>query len=276
MSKYIITADWHLRFQIPRCRLDEDWLQTQRNALEQVFNHAIDKQCDILLIGDVFHTPKQPEIMVNIINETIEKTKFKGTLWVLPGNHDMSFRDLNDTAVGVLLHCHNVKELKDTEEFAAVHTLVFPETVPPQYNKGITAKELLEETPDVKWVFTGDYHHSFHVEHGGRHVVNPGCLMRQAADMKDYKCVVAFVDTVTEKVEWLEIKDNQEVVTDSYLQEEKERNGRIEAFAEQIKGKRENISMDFWENIDKKAVNLDYNITKVIQEIKEEIANENS
>ena len=34
--KYIVTADWHLRSQKPRCRLDSDWMETQRKALSRI------------------------------------------------------------------------------------------------------------------------------------------------------------------------------------------------------------------------------------------------
>ena len=41
--KGIITADLHLRADRPRCRLDEDWMETQRKALETVIKIAIEK-----------------------------------------------------------------------------------------------------------------------------------------------------------------------------------------------------------------------------------------
>ena len=34
--KLIVTADWHLRATRPRCRTDENWIETQRNALVQI------------------------------------------------------------------------------------------------------------------------------------------------------------------------------------------------------------------------------------------------
>ena len=32
MPKMIISADWHIRATKPRCRVDNDWLETQRKA----------------------------------------------------------------------------------------------------------------------------------------------------------------------------------------------------------------------------------------------------
>ena len=38
--RFILTADWHIRATKPRCRKDENWMETQRNALNQIFEIA--------------------------------------------------------------------------------------------------------------------------------------------------------------------------------------------------------------------------------------------
>ena len=38
--KGIITADWHLRATRPQCRIDEDWILTQKNALNQIKKYS--------------------------------------------------------------------------------------------------------------------------------------------------------------------------------------------------------------------------------------------
>ena len=37
----IITADWHLRKDKPRCRLDEDWFGTQKKVIQFIFDKAM-------------------------------------------------------------------------------------------------------------------------------------------------------------------------------------------------------------------------------------------
>lgn len=266
----IICADLHLRKEPPVCRLDSNWMETQRKALVQIFEAAIEKDCDIFCIGDIFHTPKQPEEVLNLINEAIISTGFTNIFYVQVGNHDIKYYDLNCTSIGVLLNCRGIQELKDTKEYKSVHTLVFPKEVPPQYKGGITAQELLDKNPDHTWIFTGDYHHSFVYEDKGRFVVNPGCMLRQNAGMKDYQPKIAYVNTETTLVEWLDIKDDPDMVTDEYLTEQKERNSRIDAFAEQVKGSREDVSMDFWENVNKKVNEAPEGVKKILEEIREE------
>jgi len=271
MTTAIICADLHLRYDTPRCRLDEDWIETQRKALMQIFATAVLKNCDIFCIGDLFHTPKQPERIVNLINEVIEQTMFKGIFYVLAGNHDTKYYDINDTSIGVLLNCRGVNILEDTDEYKSMHTLVFPDKVPPQYGTGKTAKEIADENPDHKWIFLGDYHRFFVKEINNRYILNPGCMLRQTADMKDYQPKIAYIDTGSDLIEWIDVVDDESMITDAYLVEQKERDNRIDAFAEQIKESRENVSMDFWENVDKKSKKASDGVIEVLDKIKEEI-----
>ena len=62
----IISGDWHLRADRPRCRLDENWMETQRWACEQVAKIAIEKDCDIYITGDIFDTPRVPPEVVSL------------------------------------------------------------------------------------------------------------------------------------------------------------------------------------------------------------------
>ena len=43
----IITADWHIRATRPRCRIDDDWILTQKRALNQVFEIADKMNCNV-------------------------------------------------------------------------------------------------------------------------------------------------------------------------------------------------------------------------------------
>jgi hypothetical protein len=93
-------------------------------------------------------------------------------------------------------------------------------------------------------------HKNFHYEKNGRHVVNPGCLLRQAVDFKDYQPGFYFVDTEKNIVEFNLIIDSEAFVDDSYILREKEKEERIEAFANKI-GDVENVSLDYSENVKK-------------------------
>ena len=40
--RFICTADWHLRATRPQCRIDEDWILTQKNALNQIKKYIVE------------------------------------------------------------------------------------------------------------------------------------------------------------------------------------------------------------------------------------------
>lgn len=270
MPKMIITADWHIRATMPRCRIDTDWINTQRKALNQIVKISEKKKAPVFVVGDLFHTNSDTSFeCIWLVQQTAQNLN---NLFVLAGNHDLPYHsseNIYKSAIGVLLKSQYVKPIKNyfvkedidvsaanfdeqdnkNAEVVFKHVLVFPDlkSLPPTVD-ALVAKDLLSEFPKAKWIFTGDYHHNFHYEKNGRHVINPGCLLRQASDMKDYKCGVYFVDTDEEIVEFIPIIDNEQFVDDSYILKEGERTERIESFVNKLKDTK-NISLDFKDNV---------------------------
>lgn len=269
--KFVLTADWHLRATRPRCRNDEDWYSTQEKALEQIRTFANKKGCPIFVVGDIFHSNGDTSFYcVQMVQKMARRTK-EG-LYILAGNHDLIYRssaNLERSAVGILLKSNNIKKIKnyfvengiddfsagnfdeetDNKKFIFKHVLCFPDmkSLPPNVD-AMTAKDLLEEYTNAQWIFTGDYHKNFHYEKNGRHVVNSGCLLRQAVDFKNYQPGFYFIDTDKNIVEFNLIIDSEEFIDDSYILREKEKEERIEAFANKI-GEVESVSLDYAENV---------------------------
>lgn len=296
--KFIITADWHLRATKPRCRIDKDWIRTQRKALEQVTKIAKQKNSSVLVVGDLFHS--NSDTSFECIQMVQDMALELGSLYILAGNHDLPYHsseNINKSAIGVLLNSSYIFQIKDLFEthyrnsnekinysasnfdeqdnkFAKIvfkHILCFPDlkSLPPNVN-ALTAKDLLEEFPNAEWIFTGDYHHNFHYEKNHRHVINPGCLLRQASDFKNYQCGVYFVDTEKEIVEFIPIIDKEQFVDDSYILKQEEREQRIENFVEKLKDTK-NVSLDFLDNVKKamQANNFENEIKNTIEELLE-------
>ena len=119
-----------------------------------------------------------------------------------------------------------------------------------------------------KYIFTGDYHHNFHYEKNGRHIVNPGCLLRQAVDLKDYQPGFYFIDTDENIVEFNPIIDEEQFIDDTYILREKEKEKRIEAFADKV-GEVESVSLDYVENV--KLAMLSSDISGELKETIEEL-----
>ena len=270
--KLIVTADWHIRATKPRCRIDEDWIQTQQKALNQIVQISNEKKAPVFVVGDLFHSNSDTSFQcIQMVQQIADKL---GELYVLCGNHDLPYHsseNIEKSAIGILLNSNNIHSIteyideldefsfsaanfdqKDNKDAEVVfkHILVFPDvkSIPPNVD-AITAKELLSEFPKAKWIFTGDYHHNFHYEKNGRHVINSGCLLRQASDMKDYQCGVYYVDTDKEVVEFIPIIDSEEFVDDSYIIKQEERENRIESFVDKLKDTK-NISLDFINNVE--------------------------
>ena len=287
--KLIVSADLHLREDRPRCRLDENWIETQRKALNQLYEYCVKKNCDLFLVGDIFHRSTEFR-MVYYVQELAEKLlNHNLSIYYLCGNHDNLYHstlNFNKSAIGLLKNSNNIfpissysedisagnfDEETENKEIIFKHVLVFPDvkSLPPNVD-AITAKELLSEYSNAKWIFTGDMHKNFHYEKNGRHVVNPGCLIREVSDMKDYKNGCYFVDTESEIVEWLEIKDDEEFVDDSYILKEKEKTDRIEKFANKLKETKD-ISLDFISNVESavKQNKLSADLVDTIEELLE-------
>jgi DNA repair exonuclease SbcCD nuclease subunit len=303
MSSFIITSDWHLRSQRPRCRLDDNWLETQKTALTHIATYAENYKADVIVIGDIFHsTNETTNEVIGLVQEfasILEKKKRR--LYILAGNHDLPQHNIENiyrSAFNILLNSKNIFHLDQIkindgkfeyssskisaanfgadENFDAdivfKHILCFPENekIPPS-DKIVKPSELFAQFKNARYIFTGDYHRQFVFNKGKtKKLVNPGCLLRQAADMIDYEPSVILFDFETGEYEVCPIPDDEKLVTDEYLEREEERNQRIEAFIERIK-ENEQVTFDFIENVYNlmKSNNIGKEIKDVILELME-------
>lgn len=301
--KFILTADWHLRASRPRCRIDDDWYGTQKKAIEQIEKIAIEKNCDVIINGDIFNSITDTSFQcIQMVQDFAKRLNVHAlSCYMIAGNHDLlyhSTQNIEKSAIGILFNSENIFPVKEFFEkypynnsgekinysasnfdeqdniFAHVvfkHILCFPDSKSLPFNvDAMTAKDLLEEFPNAKWIFTGDYHKNFYYEKNHRHVINPGCLLRQASDFKNYQCGVYFVDTEKEIVEFIPIIDKEQFVDDSYILKQEEREQRIENFVEKLKDTK-NVSLDFLDNVKKamQANNFENEIKNVIEELLE-------
>lgn len=271
--RFICTADWHIRATRPICRTDEDWYLTQEKALDFVAGVAREHKCNIYIIGDIFDRNSDVTFRCLSMLQNMAKSLIADNIHVgvLAGNHDLLYHaseNLDKSAIGVFLHSDNVfriSELEKANNVAAVdfdqetldkriifkHVLCFPHKKNIPYNvDALCADDLLKKYKKAEWIFTGDYHRAFHYEIEGRHVVNPGCLLRQAADMSDYAPCVLYIDTEKAIVKKYEVPDNVEFLNTDYLTRQGERETRIEQFAEKL-AMTEKISLDYLDNVQK-------------------------
>lgn len=294
--KAIISADWHIRATMPRCRKDKDWIETQRNALGQIVKISKEKSAPVIVVGDIFHSNIDTSFeCIQMVQQTADKL---GELYILAGNHDLPYHNsenIEKSAIGVLLNSHNIFPIKqyfeklyyenndDTYNYSAVnfdeednksaeiifkHTLTLPEKNP--IIDCETPESLKKKFPNAKWIFTGDYHKSFTATSKDCTVVNPGCLLRQASDFKNYQCGVFYVDTEKDIVEFIPIIDEEELVDDSNILIQNERQERIDDFVSKLRHSKIS-TLDFVENVKKvvKENKLSEELKDIIYELME-------
>jgi DNA repair exonuclease SbcCD nuclease subunit len=293
MSRFIFTADWHLRDKAPRCRKDEDWHGFQRELLIWIVNKVNENNCDLIIGGDIFDSPNVSAYLLNMVIR--ELSKINQHVYFMAGNHDLPYHaieNIDSSSIGILKniasnHIKLVYGLGAFGEWADfgnkiqgsktgllfLHQLTFENSkkIPPNV-KAKTAQELLDEYKDAKYIFTGDNHTSFIYTKNNRCVINPGSLYRDTSDHKNHQPVVYSVDTEKRYFEAIPVPDDGPVVDDSYIKEEEERDNRIMAFVEGIK-KNGKVSLDFVKNIEialnKNRNEIDENTLSMIHELVE-------
>lgn len=290
--KFILTADWHLRMDRPRCRLDEDWLQTQRSHIRKVQELASKWQVPVIHTGDLFHHPRVATEVVNMAIDEIKK--FHYGFYLLAGNHDLPYHSVDNiqqSSIGTVLHMVQTphtfpwsgfvwahfgqdKTAELPADIRLLHRLVWPDeaTRPSVVDDiGQTAQELMQEFPE-RIICCGDYHHRFVFKSGNRMVINPGCLNIQAADMIGYTPGVYLVDPDprADDPRFLEIPDDGSIVTDAYLRESELREDRMDALVSRLQSGSA-VTLDYDTNVDRLATHLSPLGKEVLHEIRLEV-----
>lgn len=271
--KILLTADWHIRGDRPRCRIDEDWIESQRQDIQAVVDIARREKVDeAWVLGDLFHQPRAATEAVNMVLVGLKDLREVCPVYILPGNHDLPYHDygnLEQSSLGIVLK--SFPELLTREEprgltlaaapfgldpvdphadVWATHQLTFEndETKPPMAG-GKIAQDLLDEAPGVHIVVTGDYHRGYvYTGADGRRVITPGCLNIQAADMDDYKPHVYIWDTATDQVTPHYLPINSVAIVTDYLAAEKERDERMDRCLE-VATAAASVALSFTDNL---------------------------
>ena len=271
--KILLTADWHIRGDRPRCRIDEDWIESQRQDIQAVVDIARREKVDeAWVLGDLFHQPRAATEAVNMVLVGLKDLRDVCPVYILPGNHDLPYHDygnLEQSSLGIVLK--SFPELRTRQEPSglilaaapfgldpvdphadvwATHQLTFEnaETRPPMAG-GKIAQDLLDEAPGVQVVVTGDYHRGYvYTGADGRRVITPGCLNIQAADMDNYRPRVYIWDTATDHVTPHYLPLNSAAVVTDYLAAEKERDERMDKCLE-VATAAASVALSFTDNL---------------------------
>ena len=271
--KILLTADWHIRGDRPRCRIDEDWIESQHQDIQAVVDIARREKIDeAWVLGDLFHQPRAATEAVNMVLAGLKGLREVCPVYILPGNHDLPYHDygnLEQSSLGIVLKSFpELRTREDSRGFTltaapfgldpvdphadvwATHQLTFEsaDTKPPMAG-GKIAQDLLDEAPGVQVVVTGDYHRGYiYTGSDGRRVITPGCLNIQAADMADYRPRVYIWDTVTAQVTPHYLPINSVSIVTDYLAAEKARDERMDRCLE-VATAAASVTLSFTDNL---------------------------
>ena len=228
----ILTGDWHLREDTPKCRTDNFW-EAQWKKVKFIKELADEYSCPILHSGDLFHHWKPSP---RLISFCIECLPF---IYVIPGNHDLPNHNLD------LLEKSGLWTLQKAGKIA-ITKIKLGEIGPGQYETApvvgmihklinhpqsdTTAKGLLKKHKDYDLILTGDNHESFNYSDGKRILINPGSLMRQTAAQEEHtpKVYLWFAEDNSYQVQFL--PQEKDVISRDHLEKVEERDERMEAF----------------------------------------------
>jgi hypothetical protein len=288
LARYIVSADNHLRYDPPVCRLDEDWLAFQRKALCDIVDLANTYEADLVIAGDLFDAYLVHTQIISLFIEAV--SPLIGVCHIIGGNHALKYHRealAFESSIGVIKaiagdNTGKIRYYPCTEEniggrfehsyvlnedVTLVHTLVFPDDdAIPFACKGVTADYLFDKY-DTQWIFTGDMHHNFVATRDERHVINPGCMTIQVADELDYTPGVYYIDTgnkidvrtlkdkkpvyrtTKSEIKFIPIHNDPTMLTRNHLDKNKERDDRLSAFVVTIVTGKE-LHLSFKANLD--------------------------
>jgi DNA repair exonuclease SbcCD nuclease subunit len=226
----------------------------------------------ILMGGDLFHSEQTASFeIIHIAQDFVKECHRRGIeVKFLQGNHDEichSGENSYRSAMGVFMNSQyvvdmnsqfNDKEVKgcnfdednyDGYPVIVKHCLCMPKEKIPFGVECETPESLLDKYTDAKFLCLGDYHRNFHFEKDGRHVINPGCLTKQAADFENYQTGCYYFCTESEKVVWCPIDIEQKFNHNG--QEKKAQDENIEKFAESIS--KQDVTLDYVSSLKNEA-----------------------
>jgi DNA repair exonuclease SbcCD nuclease subunit len=278
----ILAPDLHLRPTVPRCRTEteEEWFEVQRKTLAFLYSFRE----PVFFVGDIFNHWSPGWRLV----ELFLSFALKHRTYIMMGNHDARNNVLDpNSGYGIVdrIASEGHPFLKHIgEDYAWVHygegkvrgcvedkTCLFLHRLVVQSNSDdfpgaetITARALLEEYPQYKYIITGDNHSHFIYEKNDRFVLNAGSMTKQSIKFKDEprKCIrltlgeaditkmgdAAPRKKILDCAQAVEMPDKGELVDDAYIVLEHEREDRYTQLVETLKRDGE-ISFDYKSNV---------------------------
>lgn len=267
---FIITGDWHLRDDIPICRID-DYQKAQWCAMDFIADLQSKYHCPVLQPGDVLHRWKPSPWLLS------QALLHMPSIYAVAGNHDLPKHQIDllyksgfeTLKLANKISCHkmvekgkaiiygfpygqklvNHKHKEGYRNIAVAHTMVWKKDLPYPGCTAGDAKSLLKKMESYSVVITGDNHEAFVEEYEGRLLVNCGSLMRMTAAQVDHKPRVYLYYIEDNTIEEVLIPIEEGVISREHLDIEEERSERISAFVSRLDDDWD-VGLDFPKNME--------------------------
>lgn len=260
--KTILTGDWHLRDDQPKCRVDDFW-EAQILFLRWMKELQEKYKCPVLHSGDLFHHWKPSPALLNMLIDNLP-----AQFYTILGNHDLPKHqiDLYDScgvavleragALSVLWEgSHWEKELSPLDapgmkdvKYGVWHVMTFSGKLPWPGCEDMDAETILKKHKNFDLIHTGHNHKPIHVTASGRTLYNPGAPLRQSIAQIEYDIQIGLY-TDQGKVIEVPVPAFTEQISDEHITGKKGKDDRFRAFIEQAKV--QNLqNLDFRTNLD--------------------------
>ncbi len=257
----ILSADWHLRPDIPVCRTD-DYFKAMERKVDFILALSQQHNCPILIAGDLGHKAQWPNWL---LEWAIKKFKANEIICI-PGQHDLPNHRIDmfeKSGIGVLYAAGAIKLIGMTEKEDRIHSNLT--IIPFPYGHGIShfkievrnliamahqmilenapifpgqeapkGNQLIKQFPEYSLIISGDNHHPFTVEYQGRWLVNPGSLMRNTTDQEDHRPRVYLWYAESNEIEPIYLPIEQGVISREHIETAKNRDNRMDAFVKRV------------------------------------------
>ena len=275
--KVLITGDWHLTDNRPEKRTD-DYEKTVFRKLDFLLQKAVQEKVEIILHpGDVFDSPKPSYAFFTKVMKRIKRIH---PIWFACcyGQHDLRYRNKDDTALKALaLACSGniVLDLNDHwDSKISIYSAGYGESIPDLtigwfnillthrmivYDKLWKSQDAFEycntflRKNKFDLIVSGDNHNSFSYTLGNRNLFNCGSMMRSTIAQVHHRPIFYIMDTSKEMVSleqyYIPIEPAEEVFIMNKIEQEKDRNTKLEAFVSGLSEHKE-MGMSFGDNIE--------------------------
>ncbi len=277
MNKLVLLSDPHLDLEVPKARLDADYIGTQTNKFRFVLSETVKRKALLCIAGDLCNRPRSWFFLPYITQLLVEQMPI--TVGCVFGQHDTYMYSestrinttLGELSAAGLVHifgekawmgggyciygCHYGQEppmpkSKDSHNVLVIHAPIAKKALWHDHEY-MDAEKYLDEHKEYKLILCGDIHQQFHIEKKGRHIVNTGPLMRRSATTYNFKHKPSIAIYDGEDIEWIIVphESGERVLSREHIESEQNKIEILDDFIFDMKSVKVDEGVSLVDNI---------------------------